>query len=191
MSTPIARDVDRVDRVLGVDEDADAAQGLGLGDDVVDQRRLSGGLRAEDLDDPAPRHAADTEREVERQRHRSESLRPGTLLSAPSRISEPSPKSRSIWVTAASRAASLALASFAETSFKGRFLICHLFLHLTAARLGTARLAPAGCIAHPAAGVQNGRASPGRKGRALRAFSAALRGAYRLRPGPSIPALPT
>ncbi len=60
--------VDRVDRVLGVDEGADAAAGLGLGDDVVDQRGLTGGLRAEDLDDPAARHAADPERQVERQR---------------------------------------------------------------------------------------------------------------------------
>ncbi len=68
--------VDRVDRVLGVDEGADAAQRLGLGDDVVDQRRLTGGLRAEDLDDPAARDAADPERQVERQRRRSGSSRP-------------------------------------------------------------------------------------------------------------------
>src|SRR6476469_2498217 len=46
----------------------------------------------------------------------------GSLLSAPSRISEPAPKSRSIWVTAASSASSFALASFADTSFKGVFL---------------------------------------------------------------------
>ena len=60
--------VDRVDRVLGVDEGADAAQRLGLGDDVVDQGRLPRGLGAEDLDDPAARHAADAQRQVERQR---------------------------------------------------------------------------------------------------------------------------
>src|SRR3954451_1093063 len=46
----------------------------------------------------------------------------GRALSAPSRISAPWPKSRSIWVTAASRAASFALASFAEASFKAVFL---------------------------------------------------------------------
>ena len=60
--------VDRVHRVLGVDEGADAATGLSLGDDVVDQRRLARGLGAEDLDDPAARDAADAEREIERQR---------------------------------------------------------------------------------------------------------------------------
>ena len=37
---------------------------------VVDERRLAGGLRAEDLDDAPARHAADAEREVERQRAR-------------------------------------------------------------------------------------------------------------------------
>ena len=70
MSTPISLRVERVHRVLGVDERADAAELLGLGEDVVDQRRLAGGLRAEDLDDAAARHAADAEREVERQRAR-------------------------------------------------------------------------------------------------------------------------
>jgi hypothetical protein len=41
---------------------------LGLGQDVVDERRLAGGLRAEDLDDAAAGHAADAQREVQRQR---------------------------------------------------------------------------------------------------------------------------
>ena len=60
--------VDGIDRVLGVDERADAAHLLGLGDDLVDERRLTRGLGAEDLDDPPARHAADAEREVDRQR---------------------------------------------------------------------------------------------------------------------------
>ena len=59
--------VERVHRVLGVDEGADAAELLGLGDDVVHQRRLAGGLGAEDLDDPPARHPADAQREVEGQ----------------------------------------------------------------------------------------------------------------------------
>ena len=59
--------VDRVHRVLGVDEDADPAACLGFGDDVVDQGRLARGLRSEDLDDPPSRDAADAEREIERQ----------------------------------------------------------------------------------------------------------------------------
>ena len=119
--------VDRVDRVLGVDEGADPAARLGLGDDVVDQRRLSRGLRAEDLDDPAARHAADAERQVERERRRSGSPRPGPCCRRRAASASPAPNSRSIWVTAASSAASLALASFAEASFKAVFLVCHLF----------------------------------------------------------------
>ena len=62
--------VRRVHRVLGVDEGADAAAPLRLGDHVVDERRLAGGLRAEDLDDAAARQAADPEREIERERAR-------------------------------------------------------------------------------------------------------------------------
>ncbi len=39
---------------------------LGLGDDVQGQGRLARGLGAVDLDDPAPREAADAEGQVER-----------------------------------------------------------------------------------------------------------------------------
>ncbi len=53
--------------MLGIDEGAHAAELLGLGEDVVDERRLARGLRAEDLDDAPARHAADPEREIERQ----------------------------------------------------------------------------------------------------------------------------
>ena len=70
----------------------------------------------------------------------------------------------------------MALASFAETSFKGVFLSAISSFTSLPPVFGTARLAPAGCIANPAAGVQNGRASPGRKERALRASLAALPG---------------
>src|SRR5260221_3425737 len=44
------------------------------------------------------------------------------VASAPRRIRPPWPKSRSIWVTAAASAASLALASLAEASFRAAFL---------------------------------------------------------------------
>ncbi len=60
----------RIHRMLRVDERADAAAALRLGDHVVDEGRLPGRLRAEDLDDAAARQAADPEREVERQRAR-------------------------------------------------------------------------------------------------------------------------
>jgi len=53
--------------VLGVDERADPAAALRLGDDVVDEGGLARGLRAEDLDDAAARQPADAEGEVERE----------------------------------------------------------------------------------------------------------------------------
>ena len=77
--------VQRVHRVLGVDERAHAAELLGLGDHVVDQRRLTGGLRAEDLDDAPARDAADAQREVQRQRAGRDRL--DLDLSAPDRPS--------------------------------------------------------------------------------------------------------
>ena len=64
--------VERVHRVLGVDERAHSAELLRLGEHVVDQRRLARGLRAEDLDDAPARDAADPEREVERERARGD-----------------------------------------------------------------------------------------------------------------------
>jgi hypothetical protein len=60
--------VERIHRVLGVDERAHATELLGLGDDVVDERRLARRLRAEDLDDPSAGDAADAERDVKRER---------------------------------------------------------------------------------------------------------------------------
>ena len=60
--------IDRIERVLGVDEGADAALLLGLGDDVQRQRGLAGGFRPVDFDHPAARQAADAERDVEPER---------------------------------------------------------------------------------------------------------------------------
>ena len=62
--------------VLGVDERADAAQLLGAGEHVVEQRGLAGRLRAEHLDDAAARDAAHAEREVERQGARRDGVDP-------------------------------------------------------------------------------------------------------------------
>ncbi len=67
MFTPIRRAVRRVHRVLGVDEGADAAASLRLGDHVVDERRLARGLGAEDLDDAPARQAADPKGDVQRE----------------------------------------------------------------------------------------------------------------------------
>ena len=60
--------IDRVERVLGVDEGADAAVLLRLGDDVQRQRGLARAFRPVDLDDAAARQAADAERDVEAER---------------------------------------------------------------------------------------------------------------------------
>ena len=50
--------------VFGIDERADAARLLGLGDDVVDERGLTGGLRPEHLDHTPAREPADAKRKV-------------------------------------------------------------------------------------------------------------------------------
>ena len=70
------RRVHRVHGVLGVDVGAHATVALRLGDDVRRERRLARRLRPEDLDDPAPRQAADPEREVERERTRGDRFDP-------------------------------------------------------------------------------------------------------------------
>ena len=158
--------VDRVDRVLGVDEGADAAEGLGLGDDVVDQRRLTRGLGTEDLDDPAARHAADPQRQVECQRAGRDRV----------------DLDRAFVAEAHQRADAEVALDLGDGRLEGRvfrfgllrrqalqvhFLIRHSDHHLTAVRFRTARLGPAGRNERPMAGVQNGRASIGRHRTAL------------------------
>src|SRR5437763_4124604 len=63
-----------IHRVLGVDVGADATVALRLGDGMHGQCRLAGRLRAEDLDDPASRQAADSERQVEGECSRGDGL---------------------------------------------------------------------------------------------------------------------
>ena len=60
--------IDRIERVLGIDEGADAAALLGLGDAMQRQRRLARGFRPVDFHHPAARQAADPERDVEAER---------------------------------------------------------------------------------------------------------------------------
>ena len=66
--------IDRVERVLGIDEGRDAAVLLCFGDHVQRDRRLTGRLRAVDLDDAAARDTAYTEGDVERQDARRDDL---------------------------------------------------------------------------------------------------------------------
>ena len=94
-----------VDRVLGVDEGANAAGLLGLGDDLVDERRLSRRLGAEDLDDAPAGNAARRRARGPATARRSEIAATGTAESSPRRIREPWPNWRSICVTAAWSAA--------------------------------------------------------------------------------------
>ena len=60
--------IDRIERVLGIDEGADAALLLRFGDGVQRERGLAGGFRPVDFDHPAARQAADAERDVEPER---------------------------------------------------------------------------------------------------------------------------
>ncbi len=60
--------VARVERVLGVDERRHAADLLRFRDHLQRQRRLARGLRSEDLDHTAARHAADAQRVVQAHR---------------------------------------------------------------------------------------------------------------------------
>ncbi len=66
--------IDRVERVFRVDEGADAAALLRLGDDVQGEGRLARRFRAVDLDHAAARQAADAERDVETERARRDGL---------------------------------------------------------------------------------------------------------------------
>ena len=66
--------IDRVERVLGVDEGADAALLLGFRQHLQGQRGLAGGFRAVNLDHPAARQAADAERDIQPQGARGNGL---------------------------------------------------------------------------------------------------------------------
>ena len=93
-----------VERVLGVDEGGDAAALLGLGDDREREGRLAGGLRAEDLDHPAAREAADADGGVDRRASRWGCSRSPGSRAGPSRMIEPLPNCRSICESAPSTA---------------------------------------------------------------------------------------
>src|SRR5690606_26036425 len=66
--------IDWIERMLGVDEGADAAAFLGFGDDVERQRGLARALRPERLDDAAAGQSADSQRDVEAERARRNGL---------------------------------------------------------------------------------------------------------------------
>src|SRR5262245_34851220 len=72
--------IDGVERVLRVDEAANAAPLLRLGDDMERERGLARGLRPINLDDAAARQAADAERDVETERARRDGLDTERLL---------------------------------------------------------------------------------------------------------------
>ena len=66
--------VDRIERVLGVDERRGAAELLDLGDDLQREGGLARRLGSVDLDDAAARQAADAERDVEAERPRRDDV---------------------------------------------------------------------------------------------------------------------
>ena len=57
-----------IERVLGVDNGADAAAPLRIGDDMQAERRFAGALRPIDLGDAPARDAADAQRQIEHDR---------------------------------------------------------------------------------------------------------------------------
>jgi hypothetical protein len=69
--------------MLGVDEGADAAAPLPLGDEVERERGLARRLRPVDLDHAAARHAADAEGDVEPDRSRGKRRDVGHLAALP------------------------------------------------------------------------------------------------------------
>ena len=66
--------IDRIERVFGVDEGADAALLLPLRHRVQRQRGFARGFRPVDFDHPSPRQAADTQRDVQPERARGNRL---------------------------------------------------------------------------------------------------------------------
>ena len=66
--------IDWIERVLGVDEGADAAFFLGFGNGVQRKRGLAGRFRPVDFHHPAARQTADAKRDVEPERARGNGL---------------------------------------------------------------------------------------------------------------------
>ena len=106
--------VHRIECVLRVDEGADAAFLLRLGDRVQRQRRLAGALRAVDLDDAATRQAADAKRDIETDRSGRDDLGVDRLA-----LSEPHDRAL------AERTLDLADRSVDGSSLLGAFLFHH------------------------------------------------------------------
>jgi len=101
--------IDRVERVFGVDEGADAALLLRLGEAMQRERGFTRGFRAVDLDDAATRQAA-MPSAMSRPSEPVETVSTSIdCMFLPSRMIEPLPKLRSICDSAASRAFDLSM----------------------------------------------------------------------------------
>jgi hypothetical protein len=101
--------IDRIERVFGIDEGADAALLLALGHRVQRQRGLAGGFRPVDFDHPAlgrPPTPSAISSPSEPEEMVSTSIERSFL---PSFITEPLPNWRSIWESAADRALVLSM----------------------------------------------------------------------------------
>ena len=105
--------VDRVERVLGIDEGAGAARLLRLGDRVQRQGRLARAFRAVNLDDaPRGRPPMPSARSRPSEPDGITSICWSPRCRAPMRMMQPLPKARSIWVSAASSALFFSIVSF-------------------------------------------------------------------------------
>ena len=63
--------------MFGVNERRQSAGLLGVGDDVQHERRFAGGFRPENFHNATARHAADAQRQVERERAGGNHINPG------------------------------------------------------------------------------------------------------------------
>ena len=104
--------IDRVERVFGVDEGADAAALLRLGDGVQSEGGLARAFRAVNFDHTAARQAADAKREVQAERPEGITSICSCHALAPMRMMEPLPKARSICAIAASSALFFSMSGF-------------------------------------------------------------------------------
>ena len=128
--------------MFGVDIGGDAALLLDLGHDMQRQRGLAGGFRAVDLDHAAARQAADAERDVEAERAGGNRVgRQSPRSRLPSFITEPLPKARSIWLSAASSARLRSDILFLANHPQSR--LCHACLPVISQRRSIPKRIPA------------------------------------------------
>ena len=119
--------IDRIERMLGIDEGADAALLLGFGDGLQRQRRLARAFRPIDLDD-APAGRPPMPSAISRLSEPVETVSISTMLSFPAELHDRAlaEGERSIWESAASKCLAF-IHRF--VLYKPQRVLCHV-IHL-------------------------------------------------------------